>query len=129
MLFNAEIYRQLHAFAGLEALVGTRISPHGHGLQGGTLPYVTYQRLSTERTYLHDQSAAISKETVQVDCYAGDPDEARQVAVQVQQALDAWSSPEVNRAFIRDDEDFYERDTKLYRVRVEAEVWTTLTAV
>jgi hypothetical protein len=128
MLFNAEIYRQLSTHPGLSALVADRIYPMSIAPQGVAMPYVTFQRITTGPTYMHGTDTGISREGIQIDCWADDADVVRTVAVQLKNALNTWLEDTVNRAFIVGDQDGYEQDTQLYRVSIDAEVWSTLTA-
>jgi hypothetical protein len=127
VLFNSELYRQLSSYSPLAALISTRIYPVV-APQDCARPYVTYQRVATDPTYLHGGADAMGNDLVQFDAFGDNPDSVRAVANEVKAALDSWSSPVVNRAFIRYDEDMYESDIKLYRVSIDAEVWSTLTA-
>ena len=130
MLLNQEIFRQLTTYPGLAALISDRVFPMGVAIQKTSplgLPYVTHHRVAEVPTYTSARRAATLDEMhVQFDIWAGDPDSARNTAAQLKAALDNWTSPAVNRAFIRHDSDFYESDTKLYRVSVDAQIWNQL---
>lgn len=132
MQFNAELFRHLSTFSGLATLLTqagkVQLYPT-RALQGAVLPFVVYRRITTDLVYLHGGLANGASDLVQFDCYGSTADSARAVAVQLKDALDAWSSPAVPRAFIKSDQDLHDPDEpKLFRVSVDAAIWNHLTA-
>lgn len=128
MLLQNEIFRHLSTHAGLAALVGTRIYPIGDVEQGCDRPYISYQRIDEDIVYTHSGPAENNMDWVQFDCWAEYSDSAYAVAAQLCDALDNWSSPAINRAFVREKGDGYDEDSRLSRVIVSAHIWNGLTA-
>jgi hypothetical protein len=92
--------------------------------QGSGRPYLTWQRITSSPTYAQTGGRGLTKDTVQFDIWADDPDTSRALAGALKDALDAWTA--VQRSFVRDDSEFYEPDTKLYRVSIDSDIWSTL---
>ena len=80
------LYSHLSTFAGLTALVGTRIYPSILP-QAVTLPAITYQKISAKRTHTMGDDPGLAKPRFQITCWADTPASARAVATQVQTAL------------------------------------------
>ena len=80
------IYAVLAADSGVTDLVGTRIYPV-RALRGASLPYITYQRISTVRRHPLDRPTDLADARVQVDCWAGSYAEAKTLAAAVRSAL------------------------------------------
>lgn len=86
--------------------------------QGGALPAITYQRVSGVTGYSHDGPDIVTAR-VQIDCWSATGYiEAKTLARAVRDALHAYAGDENGvQDFKADiDRDFYESDTKLYRV-------------
>lgn len=124
-----ELFRMVTADTDLSALIGTRFWPEGYTDRITTplqLPYVIRRQITATFPYEHGGKIPLHSVLFQFDCYADRPDSARSVAVALQAALDSWSSPQISRAFIRDDQAGFEDDTRLYFRSVDAEIWTSL---
>lgn len=133
MLLQNEIFRHLSTHAGLAALIQTapdsaRIYPVGQVAQGCLRPYISYQRIYERLGYTHSGVTETAEDRVQFDCWADTLDAAYAVAAQLCDALDNWSSPAINRAFIVDKSDGYDEESKLSRVMVDTTIWNGLTA-
>jgi hypothetical protein len=117
-MIEEDIYTALSGFAGLSALVSTRIYPK-RAPQGATFPHVVYQRVSGARiTNLDTES--IQNPRYQFDCWSTSYDEAKAVAVQLEAALVASSVTAIPLSD-RDDED----DTLgIYNVSMDFSVWS-----
>lgn len=122
MSVESDLYSHLSAHSGLAALVGTRISPQ-KSIQAGSLPCVTYQRISGGRDYTHGETSSIdlNNPEYQVDSFARTYDSAKAVAAQVRAALEAFDAV---KAFIKNEWDLYESDTEIHRVSMTVSVWT-----
>jgi hypothetical protein len=117
-MIEEDIYTALSGFAGLSALVSTRIYPL-HMPQGATFPAVTYTRVSGARINNLD-GENIQNPRYQVDCWAESYSAAKAVAAQVQLAFAAASFTSVLIAD-RDDRD----DTaEIYRVSMDFSIWS-----
>lgn len=125
MAFEEGLFTYLSTYAGLAALVGTRIYPMLLPQQP-TLPAVTYQRISTPR--LHEFEASfLPHPRFQFDCWAGDFLAAKNVAEQVRLALDlytgAMGAETVEVSIVEDERDTYEPDVDIWHSMVEAVIW------
>ena len=77
-----------NAFAGLTALIGTRLEPQ---LAAGqvTEPYAVYTIVSRPPSHrMRSDKDAWAR--IQIDCWGRTPDEARDVAAQVVACFDRW---------------------------------------
>ena len=110
-----DLYSLLSNASAVTALVGTRITP-GLASQDTTVPYITYQVLSTVNTNPVNTYAKISANTrIQVNCWSDNPDTATAVADAVEAAL--TTGYVVFRREDRDDE------TGRYRTLLDWKVW------
>lgn len=119
----ADVLRsRLTGFAGLAALVSTRIQP-GVASQNTTRPYVTYQVVSEFRQYGFGGGIGIVFSRYQFDVFAEDYDTARAIVDQLRLALDFWaspsSSPEIIRVTVENVIDGYEPDTGYFHPIVD----------
>lgn len=118
------VYAILKAASGVAALVATRIHPLT-APQSETVPFITYQRISAERTRDTRGPTGRARTRLQVDGYAATYPEAKALANAVRQALDGWrgtaASVRVWSAALESDVDFYEDtvDPKLFRVSMD----------
>jgi hypothetical protein len=108
-------------------LVAARVYPSPLP-QGCTLPAVTYQRVAGRSVQSLTGLSGCAMPRMQVDCWA----ETYDVAQEIAQAVKGWlvgvagrgyqgtvDGVRVQGARFLDDEDQYERDTKLHRVRAD----------
>lgn len=123
----------LKAYAGLTALVSTRVYPFMIP-QGATLPCVTYQRIDTPRYLAHGDAGAtgtLARPRFQLNAWAATLSEAMAVAYQLRAALNGktgsiGTSPNAVtvRAILVDNEmQDYEPETELFRVITDYLVW------
>jgi hypothetical protein len=117
-MIEEDIYSDLSGFAGLSALISTRIYPLRMP-QGGTFPAVVYTRVSGSRINNLD-GENIQNPRFQVDCWAESYSAAKAVAAQVESAFAAASFTSVLIAD-RDDRD---DTTEIYRVSMDFSVWS-----
>src|SRR5690242_738848 len=89
MTVEADLFSRMSGFAGLAALVGSRIYPVT--LQENcAFPAVTYHRVSSSRvSAMHADTGDVTA-LFQVNAWAKDPDMARSVAEQLRQALQRY---------------------------------------
>lgn len=99
---------RLVGFAGLSALVGTRVHPIA-APQNSAVPFVTYRRISALRYSGYGEDVGIVSARYQIDCISASYDVAWQVIDQVRLALQRWKSPlatpEIIDVFCEDDRD------------------------
>ena len=133
MTIEAEIYTRLSGFAGLSALVSTRIYPRGEMPQNVEMPALSYQRISAERPSAMGVDTGLVRARFQFDCWSGVHrddtegtfDESRAVFEQVRLALQRWrttSGTIVQDTFIVGDQDLYETESKTFHAVLDAEI-------
>jgi hypothetical protein len=120
------IYSKLTGYAGLAALVGTRVYPIQLP-QRPTLPAVTYQRISTLPIHTRDNAhASLERPRFQFDCWGSSYAGARAVAQEMRNALATFpqaSNPRVDVALMQNEIDDYEPDIGRWRVILDAFIW------
>lgn len=112
-MIEPALFARLSTFAGLAALVGTRIYP-GVAPQNTALPFVTYRRVSAVRPGLFGVDAGIVNARMQLDAFAETYAAMRAVVDQVRAGLQRWSDPTaavpVIDCFIANETDLFEPD-------------------
>jgi hypothetical protein len=121
MTFEEESYSYLSANAGLVALVGKRIYPNGEVPQEPTKPYCVHSRISSDRLYSHSGYSGIEDIGLQINCYSDNKLQARQVAIKVTTALEAWvaENSNVHKALRGDSKGLYDGMLELHFYMVE----------
>ncbi len=117
-MIEETIFSDLSSFAGLSALIATRIYPLRMP-QGSTFPAVVYTRVSGARINNLD-GENIQNPRYQIDCWAETYSAAKAVAAQIELAFAASSLQAVLIAD-RDDKD---DSVRLYRVSLDYSVWS-----
>jgi hypothetical protein len=124
MTLEQALFSYLGNYAGLKALVSTRIYPIIMP-QNPTLPAVTYQKISGVVDYVMD-GTSIKRPRIQVDAWAKSYGAVRGVAEQVKAALDRYTGTmggtggvEIIGTWIENETDLFEPDTGLYRVSLD----------
>lgn len=124
----AAIYAQLSGFAGLTALVGTRIYPV-EAPANVTRPYVVFVAISSVRLNHLSGPAEVANPRVQVDAYAARYIDAQAISDQVRAALDGFAGTVGGVAVLSsaciDGRDFYEdaANPPLHRASLDFSVW------
>ena len=119
MGIESDLYGYLSTYAGLTALISTRIYPLV-APQNVTKPYCTYQKISLERKYSHGGYSGLQRPRLQVSCYAETYEQSRAVADQVIAALEAWpGAANIQAVFIENEIDLYDPDTGLQYIPVD----------
>lgn len=115
------VYGYLSGEPGVAALVGDRIYP-GRVKEGATLPAISYQRISANRTYTYDSFADTSawvRARVQFNCWSNTPLQAIEVGEAVLLALSGYSGDMsgeyIGQSSAELELDDYDGPTKLYR--------------
>lgn len=125
MAIKDALFTQLSGYAGLSALVGSRIYPMKLP-QNPTLPAVSYFTVFTEREYGHGGAMGQATPLIQIDAWADDYDEAKSVATQVRLAMNRFigtvASVVVHASTCVSERDLYEDDTGNHHVALEFEV-------
>ena len=84
------LYYRLSNYAGLTALVSTRIYPIV-APQKAAMPYVLYEQISRWHAHAHGLDATTYNSMIHVTAWADDYDEADNISVQVRLALQDYS--------------------------------------
>ena len=119
MSFESDLYSKLVAAAGLNAIVGSRISP-SHDEKPSS-PYVVYTTVFGEAFYSLAGASTQTRTRVQIDCYAEDPDTAADIAREVISAIP--ESGALHRASHSNHDLGREVETSLYRRMVEMSIF------
>ena len=122
-----EIRARLNTFAGVSALVSGRIYPI-HLPQNPTYPCVVYTRIANEHFNNLDGSAGLSSPFIQVDAWADDPMEARDIGEQIRLALQGYSGSLASGVTIHgisldSDREGFEYEVGTYRHSADYTVW------
>lgn len=121
-MIEETIYTRLSTFAGLIALVNTRIYPIIMP-QGVTYPAVTYQRISAEsRESCMIEDVGFARTTFQVTAWGDTFKEVRTISEQLRQALQRWTASGVQGTFILGEYDLYDPDSLKYGAAIDAQV-------
>lgn len=120
------IYSRLAGFAGLAALVGTRIYPNELP-QDVAKPAIRFRLIADDVPQPQQVTGAtdLVRARYQFDAFAPAYDDARDVRDQIKLALKRWSSagpPVVQVAFYLSSVDLFERDTGLHNCSSDFEI-------
>lgn len=119
MTAEADLYTALTGYAGLTALVSTRIHPQVMP-QDETLPAVVYQRIVGTRVETMDQSGSgVYRVVFQITAWSTTSVETWSVADQIEAAIDAASFNSIQLSTRAD----YDADTKLFGVSSDYSMW------
>lgn len=125
MYIEQAILTELGNAAALVTLVSTRIY-YVKAPQDVATPYIILTKISSVREHSHDGSSHLAKSRFQLSIFAETYKEVKDIAVQIQAALQAKSgnvgdSPyvAVGSIFYEDETDMYETDTGLYHTAVD----------
>jgi hypothetical protein len=125
MYIEQALLTELGNAAALVALVGTRIY-YVRAPQDVTKPYIILTKISSVRNHAHDGSSHLAVSRFQLSIFATTYKETKDIAAQVQAALQAKSgnigdSPYVETGSIlyEDETDMFESDTGLYHCAVD----------
>lgn len=122
MTIEATLFTRLSGFAGLNALVASRIYPLV-APEGATYPLLVYQRISTQpRESCMVADVGIVRSRVQFTAWAETFKAARAVLDQVRQALQRYSASGVQDIYIVGENDLYDPEVLKYGAALDAEV-------
>ncbi len=132
MTIEDGMYTELTSDAGVSALVGTRVHPMLRP-KGGTLPAITYQRISSIRDNSLDGPMDYVSYRIQIDCWAGTYAQAKALGDAVRAALNGVSTTlggeAVQFVTLESDNDELENDGDTRHYRVSQDWMITLTEV
>lgn len=120
---QTQLYTQLSGYAGLSALVSTRIYPSkAPQTLTPSQSYVVYHQISERPIHSHQGYSSLREVRMQVSCMAKNYDAARAIAEQVKLAMDAWTWPQ---ACLRDgDTELYDPESGCEHIALDFIIWT-----
>lgn len=124
MSVETVLFSRLSEHTGLNALVSTRVYPNLIP-QNATMPVVSYHRISTHRESAMGVDTGVARARFQLDAFAATYSAVRAVAEQIRAALQRWTNASgtvVQDSFILGEQEFYEDETKRFRVSQDFEI-------
>lgn len=126
MSIETAIYDRLSNFAGLAALVSTRIYPLT-APQDAAQPYLTYSKISETKHHASTADISLTTTRFEVSVWGATYATTKAAVAQVKAALSRYGgtndSVVIQQIFQVSEVDFYEDDTKSFRVAVDFEIW------
>lgn len=120
------LFARLSTFAGLTALIGTKIFPL-RAPDDFSAPFVIYQKITGKREQSHEGDSSLVHPRIQYSCWGINYGSAKLVSRQVVKALHAFkgvvSGVDIQFVEVDSEVDTFDEDTKLYRVLVDVIVW------
>jgi len=124
MSLNTDLVWFFNTSAYAVAALGGRIYPMGNLPQAGTLPAMTYLRVSNPPEYSHNGRATLIHPRYQLDLWAETSAAVEALNAAVLAALAHWQDVFGQPAIIEEaGADSYEPETKLYRSRIDVTLW------
>lgn len=122
MAIESTIYSRLSGFAGLTALVGTRIYPMILP-QGATYPAVTYQRIATApRDSCMSEDDGIVRANIQVTAWSETFTNAKAIVDQVRAALQRYTVAGIQGIYVIAEYDLFDDEVLKYGASMDFEV-------
>lgn len=120
MSVEIDLYAHLSIYAGLTALIDSRIYPL-KAPQEVTVPYCVYQIISEQRFYSHGGFSNLSRLRMQISAYGNTELQVSQVAEQVIMSMEAWPSANANVQASQQENTFnaYEDITGLFYMPID----------
>jgi hypothetical protein len=116
---DTALFTRMSTFAGLSALIGTRIYP-APAAQDVAGDYVTIQQISGPRQYAMGGATGLVDARFQVDCWSGSSVGVRALAEQVRLALSHYhgtsDSVTVDLVLLENEQKLYDEEAELHRV-------------
>jgi len=123
------ILTELLGQSGLTDLIGERIY-YVKAPQDVDTPYIVFFKVSAPREHSHDGASGLAHPRFQLSIFATTYYEAKQIAEQVQTALQAYSGTmggaggvEVGASFYENETDIWEEGQKLYHIAADYLIW------
>ena len=131
MLIEQAIKTELESTTALTALIGERIY-YVKAPQDVETPYIVFFKVTGPREHSHDGASGLAHPRFQFSVFSTTYYEAKQIAEQLQAALQAFSGTmgtgtgvHVGACFYEDENDLYEVESKLYHIAVDYTFWHT----
>lgn len=127
MVIEEGLYAYLAGYAGLTALVDSRIYPL-QAPEDAIYPLVVYQRISGPRVYSHDGASGLAHPRFQITSWGEIYPDAKAVAKQVRLALSGYAGTmgddvDVDAAFLVNELERYDPETKRWGVIQDYIIW------
>lgn len=123
MSIESVLYDHARTFAGLSALVGTRIYPNLQPQQVADKS-VTFRRISSQRVSAMGADTGLVRARYEFDAWADNYDDARAIADQLRLCFQRWNTTTgtvVQDVYVLNDVELYEDDTQTHHVAVDFE--------
>lgn len=125
MTIEADLYARLYSDAGVSAIT-TRIYP-ARVPDAITLPFIRYQRVSSDRPSTMGVDAGLVGAGYQIDCWATDQIDQITLRNAIRLALQRWrgtGTVTIQDTFITDEDDMgWEEPLQAYRGRIDILIW------
>lgn len=124
MSIESVLYDRASNFAGLSALVGSRIYPNLQP-QNVADKSVTFRRISSQRVSAMGADTGLVRARYQFDAWADNYDDARAIADQLRLCFQRWNTTVgtvVQDVYLLNDVELYEDDTQTHHVAIDLDV-------
>lgn len=118
-MLETDLYSHLKTYSDLTDYVSTRIYPRV-APQNVTIPYVTYFLVDAIHEQAVDRTVVGHADYMQFDSWSDDYKQAKNIALELENALLAYTTSTYQVAGLEQRDLPYEWDTGLYHVAVEA---------
>jgi len=117
------LYTRLSTYAGLIALVSTRIYPVK--APASTLkPFIVYYKISDVRNTSHSGFSNLSMTRFQISVYSETYIAAKNIRSQVIACMENWiDRPTIQAVLPAGENDIYEDDTKIFHLPLDFIIW------
>lgn len=125
-MIHEALYSRLKNDSGVSAIVGSRVYPQ-KAIQGGALPCVVYQRVTTsERNLYHGGVTETALSRFQLDCWSTTPKGALQLSEAVIACIHGWSgtvgSEKIYYSQVVNTQDSFDLETGEYVIPIDVEI-------
>lgn len=121
-LIEETLYTRLSTYAGLTALVSTRVYPMILP-QGVTFPAIEYSRVGTSpRDSCMIEDAGIVRARYRITSWADTFSAVKAIADQVRQAMQRYTTSGVQATFIIGEYDIYDEEAEKYGAAIDIEL-------
>jgi hypothetical protein len=124
-MIHGGIATLLKADGPIAALVGARVYPV-HAVQEPTFPFITFQRISSDRPLYHSGSAHIVESVFQFSCWGAKPVDAYNVALALIAKMQAFKGSagdmQILLARVQEEREVYDEDASSYQVAVDISI-------
>ena len=136
MSIQDDLYTKIKSVSGITALIGSGDNTRFYPLiapNSAYLPYVTFQRISSEHLHHQTASAGLAHALFQFDIYAATGPSADAIAQAFRAGFDGlttatWTSTAVKRVLLENQLDLYEApedgsEKGVHRIMMSFDIW------